>query len=45
LMGKTKDAVDIYKQLKEKFPQSPRAMQADKYIYRLSIEPNDFSSK
>jgi|SRR3954454_21710299 TolA-binding protein len=45
LMGKTKDAVDIYKQLKEKFPQSPRAMQADKYIYRLSIEPNDLSSK
>jgi len=45
LMGKTKDALEIYKQLKEKFPQSPRAMQADKYIYRLSIEPNDFSSK
>ena len=45
LMGKTKDAVDIYKQLKEKFPQSPRAMQADKYIYRLSVEKNDFSVK
>src|SRR3954471_1363266 len=43
LMGKTKEAVDIYKQLKEKFPQSPRASQADKYIYRLSIEPNDLS--
>lgn len=45
LMGKTKEAVDVYKQVKEKFPQSPRATQADKYIYRLSIEPNDFSSK
>jgi TolA-binding protein len=45
LMGKTKDAVDVYKQLKEKFPMSQRASQADKYIYRLSIEPNDFSSK
>ena len=45
LMGKTKEAVDVYKQVKEKFPQSPRATQADKYIYRLSIESNDFSSK
>jgi len=45
LMGKTKEAVEMYKEIKEKFPQSPRAMQADKYIYRLSIEPNDFSSK
>lgn len=45
LMGKTKDAVATYQQLKEKFPLSQRAAQADKYIYRLSIEPNDFSSK
>ncbi|HXL58200.1 MAG TPA: tetratricopeptide repeat protein [Chitinophagaceae bacterium] len=45
LMGKNKEAVEAYKQLKEKFPQSQRATQADKYIYRLSIEPNDFSSK
>jgi TolA-binding protein len=45
LMGKTKDAVEIYKQVKEKFPMSQRATQVDKYIYRLSIEPNDFSSK
>jgi tetratricopeptide (TPR) repeat protein len=45
LMGKTKDAVEVYKEIKEKFPQSPRATQVDKYIYRLSIEPNDFSSK
>lgn len=45
LMGKTKEAVDVYKELKEKFPLSQRAAQVDKYIYRLSIEPNDFSSK
>jgi tetratricopeptide (TPR) repeat protein len=45
VMGKTKEAVDVYKQLKEKFPQSQRGQQIDKYIYRLSIEPNDFSSK
>ncbi len=43
--GKTKDAVDLYKQLKDKFPKTQRAMEADKYIYRLSIEPNDFSVK
>jgi TolA-binding protein len=45
LMGKTKEAVDVYKQLKEKFPMSQRASQTDKYIYRLSVEPNDFSVK
>jgi len=45
LTGKTKEAVEVYKQLKEKFPQSQRGGQIDKYIYRLSIEPSDFSSK
>lgn len=45
VMGKTKEAVEVYKQVKEKFPQSTRGALADKYIYRLSIEPNDFSSK
>jgi tetratricopeptide (TPR) repeat protein len=45
LMGKTKEAVDVYKELKEKFPQTEKGYQADKNIYRLSIEPNDFSSK
>lgn len=45
LMGKTKEAVEVYKELKEKFPQTEKGYQADKNIYRLSIEPNDFSSK
>jgi len=45
LAGKTKEAVDIYKQLKDKFPSTDRGRQADKYIYRLSIEPNEFSTK
>lgn len=45
IMGKTKDAVEVYKDLKDKFPKTEKAYQADKYIYRLSIEPNDFSSK
>ena len=45
LTGKTKEAVDVYKQLKDKFPDTDRGRQADKYIYRLSIEPNEFSTK
>ena len=44
-MGKNSEAVVLYKELKEKYPQSERGYQADKYIYRLSIEPNDFSTK
>jgi len=43
--GNSKDALDLYKQLKDKFPATMRGSQADKYIYRLSIEPNEFSSK
>jgi TolA-binding protein len=43
--GKTQDALDLYKQLKDKFPKTQRAGEADKYIYRLSIQPNDFSVK
>jgi|KBSMisStandDraft_5_1062788.scaffolds.fasta_scaffold84002_3 tetratricopeptide (TPR) repeat protein len=45
VMGKTKEAIEVYKQVKEKFPKTDRGALADKYIYRLSIEPNDFSSK
>ena len=45
VMGKTSEAVEVYKQLKAKFPQTEKGYQADKYIYRLSVEPNDFSSK
>jgi len=43
--GNNKDALDLYKQLKDKFPATARGSQADKYIYRLSIEPNEFSTK
>ncbi len=42
--GNNKEALDLYKQLKDKFPATMRGAQADKYIYRLSVEPNDFSS-
>src|SRR5438270_8632229 len=43
--GNNKEALDLYKQLKDKYPSTMRGAQADKYIYRLSIEPNEFSSK
>jgi tetratricopeptide (TPR) repeat protein len=43
--GNNKEALDLYKQLKDKFPATMRGSQVDKYIYRLSIEPNEFSSK
>lgn len=45
VLGKNKDALDLYKQLKDKYPNTMRGAQIDKYIYRLSIEPNEFSVK
>lgn len=44
-MGKTSEAVTVYKQVKEKFPKTEKGYSIDKYIYRLSVEPNDFSVK
>ena len=43
VLGKNKEALDMYKQLKDKFPGTARGAQVDKYIYRLNIEPNDLS--
>ena len=43
--NKTKEAVEVYKELKEKFPKTDKGGQADRYIYRLSVEPNEFSVK
>lgn len=43
-MGKNKQAVELYKQIKEKYPATEKGYQIDKYIYRLSIEKNDFSN-
>jgi tetratricopeptide (TPR) repeat protein len=39
--GKTKEAISLYKELKEQFPKTEKGFQADKYINRLSIEKND----
>ncbi len=43
VLGKNKEAIDMYKQLKDKYPGTMRGSQVDKYIYRLSIEPNDLT--
>ena len=43
--GKTKEALELYKDLKAKFPKTDKGFQADKYIYRLSIEKNDLTAK
>lgn len=45
ISGKSKEAVELYKSVKEKFPNTARGAQADKYIFRLSVEPNDLSVK
>ncbi|MBX2932073.1 MAG: tetratricopeptide repeat protein [Chitinophagaceae bacterium] len=42
-MNKGKEALELYKTIKQKYPQTNKGNQADKYIYRLSIEKNDFS--
>jgi tetratricopeptide (TPR) repeat protein len=38
--GKTKEAIALYQELKDKFPKTEKGFQADKYINRLSIEKN-----
>jgi tetratricopeptide (TPR) repeat protein len=42
-IGKTKEALELYKEIKAKYPKTDKGAQADKYIYRLSIEKNDLS--
>ncbi|HEX5154148.1 MAG TPA: tetratricopeptide repeat protein [Parafilimonas sp.] len=44
-LGKNSEALDLYKELKAKYPNTEKGFSADKYIYRLSIVPNDFSAK
>jgi tetratricopeptide (TPR) repeat protein len=38
--GNATQALDLYKELKEKYPRTDKGFQADKYINRLSIEKN-----
>jgi tetratricopeptide (TPR) repeat protein len=44
-MNKNNEAVEQYKVIKEKYPRTEKGFTIDKYIYRLSIEKNDFSVK
>jgi tetratricopeptide (TPR) repeat protein len=41
-LNKNKEALDLYKEIKEKFPKAKQG-EIDKFIYRLSIEKNEFS--
>ncbi len=42
--GKTKEAVALYQEIKDKFPKTDKGFQADKYIYRLSLQKTDLST-
>ena len=44
-MGKNKEAIDVYKEIKEKYPKTEKGFSIDKYIFRLSVEKNEFSVK
>jgi TolA-binding protein len=37
-LGKNSEALELYKELKEKYPKTEKGYQADKYINRLSIQ-------
>ena len=38
-LGKNEEALAIYKEIKAKFPKSEKGFTADKYIYRLQVQP------
>ncbi len=44
-LGKNSEAVELYKEIKDKYPRTEKGFSIDKYIYRLSVEKNDFSVK
>lgn len=44
-LNKNSEAVEVYKQIKEKYPKTDKGFNADKYINRLSVEKPDFSVK
>jgi tetratricopeptide (TPR) repeat protein len=39
IAGKVDDAIAIYQDIKVKFPSSEKGINADKYIYRLKVQP------
>jgi len=44
-MGKSKEALELYKEIKEKYPNTQIGYQMDKNINRIEVQPNDFSTK
>ncbi len=42
-MGKNKEAVTLYKELKTRFPKTDKGYLADKYLYRLEVQENEFT--
>lgn len=44
-LGKSSEALDLFKLLKIKFPKTEKGSQVDKYIYRLSIEKNESTAE
>ena len=44
-IGKNDGALEVYREIKEKFPATEKGFAIDKYIYRLSNEKNEFSVK
>ncbi len=42
---KTAKRLKFTKRLKRKYPKTEKGFSIDKYIYRLSVEKNDFSVK
>lgn len=39
VLGKNDEAVDIYKDIKSKYPKTEIGLNADKYIFRLKVQP------
>ena len=39
LNGKNEEAITIYKDIKTKYPKTEKGFMADKYIYRLQVQP------
>ena len=44
-LGKNSEAIEVYKEIKQKYPRTEKGFSIDKFIYRLSLEKNEFSLK
>ncbi len=44
-LGKNSEAIEVYKEIRQKYPRTEKGFSIDKFIYRLSLEKNEFSVK